>query len=48
MKLVGFLAILLLLGLGTFAAVYQPTETKAASGATAVAADPLAALPADG
>ena len=48
MKLVGFLTILILLGQGLFAVLYQPTETKAASGATAVAADPLATLPADG
>jgi len=48
MKLVGFLTVLLLLLFSIVAAGCQPTETKAASGATAAAADPLAYLPQDG
>jgi hypothetical protein len=48
MKLVSFLTLLLLVGLGLFAALYQPTETRAAAGAAPVAVDPLAYLPQDG
>ena len=48
MKSVGFLTVLLLLVFSMVAAGCQPTETKAAPGATVAAVDPLAYLPQDG